>query len=282
MLELKTRPTVGSSQARVAFDGPYAGPYDDPQPRRLLLALVLLLVALAGVVVKDRQFWFGSEQSLLDSDGAAPAAAAKAAAKPVPAAVSLAKSAPAPAATKHTFASQASAQPQPAAAPAITATRTVLPPLDVEVVAGDKHSKIHPGSNTTKLKITNDEITNQESSAPLAVASNAAQRERIADAPQASYPLLAQHMNVQGSVVLQAIIGADGIIQDLHVVSGPAILSSAAQQAVREWRFKPVLQNGQPVETKARITVNFTIKVGENSQTTLAESRTEGIQVLSR
>jgi len=100
--------------------------------------------------------------------------------------------------------------------------------------------------------------------------------------PRASYPLLAQHMNVQGSVVLQAIIGADGIIQNLHVLSGPAILSSAAQQAVREWRFKPILQNGHPVESQAKITVNFTIKVADASSTSLAESRPESTQVLSR
>ena len=81
----------------------------------------------------------------------------------------------------------------------------------------------------------------------------------------ASYPMLAQHMNVQGSVVLQALISAEGIMQDLRVLSGPAILGSAAQQAVREWRFKPVVQNGQAVETKAKITVNFTIKVADNA-----------------
>ena len=83
--------------------------------------------------------------------------------------------------------------------------------------------------------------------------------------PPASYPLLAQHMNVQGSVVLQALIGADGVIQNLHVLSGPAILASAAEQAVREWRFKPIVQNGQAVESKAKITVNFTIKVADSS-----------------
>jgi hypothetical protein len=66
------------------------------------------------------------------------------------------------------------------------------------------------------------------------------------------------------------------------VVSGPAILASAAQDAVREWHFKPVLQNGSAVETKARITVNFTIKVADSSGTTLAETRTEGIRILSR
>jgi TonB family protein len=177
-------------------------------------------------------------------------------------------------ATRKLIAAQTSNQPQPAAASAVQ--RTVLPPLDVEVIAGDAHHRVHPGSNAAKLQITNQD------SSTLAAPTNASEREPVADAPQESYPLLAQHMNVQGSVVLQAVIGADGIIQTLHVVSGPAILASAAQQAVREWRFKPVMQNGSPVETKARITVNFTIKVGENTGTTLAQSRTEDIQILSR
>lgn len=276
MLELKTRP-VGASQAHVAqahiAEAHVA--FENPQPRRLLLALVLLLVALTGVVLKDRQFWFGNEQNLLDDDATTTTAAAKnptTLPKPVPAAVNQAKSAATHATRKQI--PTAIASTQPAAAPAVT--RAVLPPLDVEVIAGDAHHRVHPGSNAAKL-----EITNQESST-LTAPTNAAQREPVADAAQASYPLLAQHMNVQGSVVLQAVIGSDGVIQTLHVISGPAILSTAAQQAVREWRFKPVLQNGAPVETQARITVNFTIKVGENSGTTLAESRTEGIQILSR
>ena len=71
--------------------------------------------------------------------------------------------------------------------------------------------------------------------------------------------MLARQMKVQGSVVLQALIGKDGLIQDLRVLSGPGILSTAAQEAVRQWRFKPYLQNGQAVETEANITVNFTI-----------------------
>jgi protein TonB len=80
----------------------------------------------------------------------------------------------------------------------------------------------------------------------------------------ATYPLLGQHMRVQGSVVLQALVGTDGNIENLRVLSGPAILTAAAQQAVRQWRFKPYLQNGQPVETKARITVNFSIKIADD------------------
>jgi len=76
---------------------------------------------------------------------------------------------------------------------------------------------------------------------------------------QPEYPVLAKQMKVQGAVVLQALIGREGSIQDLHVVTGPAILAAAAQEAVRQWHFKPYLQNGQAVETEARITVNFTI-----------------------
>jgi TonB family protein len=278
MLELKPRPAVRTSQARLAVE--------NSQPRRLLLALLLLLVALAVVVGKDREFWFGSEQLALDSDGAQPAVASKTAAKSVPTTTTQSQSASALATKKQIPAAKISAEPKPTDAPAVTTTRTVLPPLDVEVVAGDTHSKIHPGSNAARV-----EITHPGSSAPaqytptFAAATNAAEREAMSTQAQPSsypLPLLAQHMNVQGSVILQALIGADGIIQDLRVLSGPAILSSAAQQAVREWHFKPVLQNGQPVETKARITVNFTIKVADNSTTTVAETRTEGILVVSR
>ena len=72
-------------------------------------------------------------------------------------------------------------------------------------------------------------------------------------------PLLAKQMKIQGAVVLQVLIGRDGNIQHLHVLSGPAILSAAAREAVKQWRFRPYLQSGQAVETEARITVNFTI-----------------------
>jgi protein TonB len=66
-------------------------------------------------------------------------------------------------------------------------------------------------------------------------------------------------MKVQGAVVLQALIGREGNIEDLRVLSGPAILSSAAMEAVKQWHFKPYFQGGRPVDTEARITVNFTI-----------------------
>lgn len=239
------------------------------QSRRLLLALVLLLGALAAILVKDRQFWFGSEQSTIEAD-VPESTITEPVAKP---AVKTALVAPAHPAKKQAS-SVANSAAKVSEIPPVTATRTVLPPLDVEVVAGDNHKKLHPGSNSTKLEITG--------AATVTPATNAAVREPIVDA-QPSYPLLAQHMNVQGSVVLQALIGTDGVVESLRVLSGPAILASAAQQAVREWRFRPIVQNGQAVESKATITVNFTIKVADNSaKTTLAESRAAETLIITR
>jgi len=258
MLDVRTRPMVGNAR---------------PQTGRLMLALVLLVVALVGVVLKDRQFWFGPDQTILDANDPVPSVATKPVTNPAPAPVQGHSAA---ASQKHTAAARTWAEPKPVEAPAVAVTRTVLPPMDVEVIAGDAHSKIHPGTNAAKVELSQPSRT-------LAAATNAAEREPIqAVRTSATYPLLAQHMNVQGSVVLQAVIGVDGIIQNLHVVSGPAILSAAAQQAVREWHFKPVVQNGQAVETKATITVNFTIKIADGSPDTVAEARSDEIQILSR
>ncbi|MBZ5685220.1 MAG: TonB family protein [Acidobacteriia bacterium] len=253
------------------------------QQSRLVIALVLLLVALAAVLIKDRQFWFGSESTIVDADyvqptaapQAVPAATTQAATQsPTKPAVTTTTPSAAHAAKKQVAAAGPSIQTKPADAPAVVSNRTVLPPLDVEVVAGDSHHKVHPGSNSKKLEITNPAASVARQAAPVAApATNAAERERLAEAIPPSYPPLAQHMNVQGSVVLEALIGADGYVQNLRKLSGPAILSTAAEQAVRGWKFKPVYQNGQAVETRATITVNFTIKVSDSvPNTTLAEN----------
>ncbi|HEY6372145.1 MAG TPA: TonB family protein [Candidatus Sulfotelmatobacter sp.] len=274
MSEFKTRAMVGNTQNRV--------PPANPQRRRLLLALVLLVVALVAVVLKDQQFWFGSDESTLETDGPAPAVASKTVATPAPVATTHAKSSTAKA---HIPSAKTAAEPKPADAPAVITNRTVLPPLDVEVIAGDAHSRIHPGTNAAKVELNHPAMVAPEQST-LATATNAAEHERMAveaTTSTAGYPALAQHMNVQGSVVLQAVIGTDGVIQNLRVLSGPAILSAAAQQAVREWRFKPVVQGGQPVETKAKITVNFTIKVADGAaNTTLADSRGSNDLIITR
>jgi TonB family protein len=274
MLEQNQRPTLGRTQGRNGVQ--------NRQPRRLMLALGILLIALIALLVKDRSFWFGSEETTIESDTPDSTGTAQARSKTASAKSAAAKKQ----ARKTTPQIEQQVAQQPESAPGLTMTRTVLPPLDVEVVAGDKHKRVHPGTNQTHVEIPN-------TPSALEPATNAAEREPIqnqaaaAPAPQANYsttyPLLSQHTNVQGSVVLQALISAEGNVQDLRVLSGPAILSAAAQQAVREWRFKPVVQNGQAVETKAKITVNFSIKVADNAaDNTLAESRASDVLIISR
>jgi TonB family protein len=261
------------------------------QNLRLLIALSLLLVALAVVLVKDREFWFGWNSPIEADAGsesvpkAAPAAvpAKSVAGKTVQATVTRAATAKIHNVSKTTAQPAVTASSTKDAAsttsPVVATNRVVLPPLDVEVVAGDTHRTVHPGSNATKVEIPGD--SNRVSAATASMASlpaNASERQRLSavSAPElrqtqtidTTLPLLGQHMKVQGSVVLQAVIGADGSIENLSVLSGPAVLATAAQQAVRQWRFKPYLQNGQPVETKTRITVNFSIRVADNPSTT--------------
>jgi protein TonB len=71
------------------------------------------------------------------------------------------------------------------------------------------------------------------------------------------YPTAAKNMHVSGSVVISALIASNGSIQSLKVVSGSPLLASAALTAVREWRYKPTLLNGTPVQVETLITVNF-------------------------
>ena len=76
------------------------------------------------------------------------------------------------------------------------------------------------------------------------------------------YPPLARQARIQGTVVLQAVIGKDGTVQNLHVLSGHPMLTQAAVDAVRQWRYKPYYLNGEPVEVDTQINVNFTLARG--------------------
>jgi periplasmic protein TonB len=76
---------------------------------------------------------------------------------------------------------------------------------------------------------------------------------------QPEYPALARIAHVSGTVRLRAIIGMDGRIRELEVLSGSSFLQAAAIAAVRGWRYRPTLLNGQAVEVETLITVNFVL-----------------------
>jgi protein TonB len=73
------------------------------------------------------------------------------------------------------------------------------------------------------------------------------------------YPTIAKEAHIQGTVVLQATISQNGLIQNLRVISGPPLLQQAAIDAVRSWRYKPYLLNGEPVEVETTINVVFNL-----------------------
>jgi TonB family protein len=280
---------------------------EDPKQRKLMMAaLCLLLLALGIVLWHDRDFWFpDTQETEVDQpDETSPIAKVAPARTPV----TVAKS-PLPARTRHRAVFEADTSsasvPDPPLDPVTITSRTVLPPLDVEVVAGDTHSTIRPGSSSVHVDLQpdtpeqtvpeqtiperttpaqpgpaqtvptqtvpdppiDDAGSNHERETAANLTSEAAERvqmsanasEIVVRPVRPNYPLLARQMKVQGSVILQALIGRDGIIQNLRVLSGPHILASAAQDAVRQWHFKPHLEGSEAVETEAKITVNFTI-----------------------
>jgi TonB family protein len=80
------------------------------------------------------------------------------------------------------------------------------------------------------------------------------------------YPEAAREQNIQGTVVLEVHIAADGGVQDVQVISGPPVLAEASTDAVKQWKFKPRMVKGSPVEMETRITLKFRLPQPKTSQ----------------
>jgi protein TonB len=110
------------------------------------------------------------------------------------------------------------------------------------------------------------------SSTPVAVPKVAApQRVRVSQGVsqgllvkkvQPTYPPLARQARIQGTVVLQAEISKDGTIENLRLISGHPMLAPAAIEAVKQWRYRPYMLNGEPVAVETTVMVNFTLSGG--------------------
>lgn len=85
------------------------------------------------------------------------------------------------------------------------------------------------------------------------------QAARLVNRVQPVYPPLARQTRISGTVKLHAIIGKDGSVQQLQVVSGHPLLVQSALDAVRQWRYQPTLLNGDPVEVDTEIDVIFSL-----------------------
>jgi protein TonB len=235
--------------------------------RRMMAALLVLTAALILVLIKDWRVLSPpppASAEIADSEVVPPPPTDKTIAPPSRVQPATAALAP----RKSPIQVHSKQSPEPPVV--ITTSRAVLPPLEVEVVAGNQRHTVDAGTDSVSVRM-------QEGLAPPPAAgtaqvadstvSNATERVQLSpDTAQVldrrvepAYPMLAKQMKVQGAVILEALIGKTGDIQDIQVLSGPAILSAAAREAVRQWRFKPHFEAGKPVDTEARITVNFTI-----------------------
>jgi protein TonB len=85
------------------------------------------------------------------------------------------------------------------------------------------------------------------------------QKANLINAPKPVYPPLARQARIQGTVKLNAVISKEGAIEQLTVVTGHPLLIPSALEAVKQWRYKPTLLNGEPVEVITQIDVNFTL-----------------------
>ncbi len=255
---------------------------EDRQRQRLILALILFLSAIGVVIYKTSTTVNAPQPTLEAVETPAVAAPAPASANETSPNVGGAQSdtvEPAPHAAPL-IGAKSHGKPKdsakdktasPTAIPPASVTRTVLPPLAVEVFAGGRPVPLQTKPTAAVHVDTSNGVQGRATSpgADTTAADTITKSGRVRISAEAlqvlshpvdpNYPLLAREMKVQGSVVLDALISRDGTIQALKIVSGPTILATAAMEAVRQWRFKPYLQAGQPVETEARITVNFTI-----------------------
>lgn len=171
------------------------------------------------------------------------------------------------------------AQQKPANQPDNTATKPAqvlsLPmpaPRDANAAKRDiaANEPIEPPSSIPGAlpNTAGNSLGNIAKDVPVAVPTLSAQKLRVSSGvaqaqithqvtPQ--YPADAMQSRVHGTVVLQAVIGKDGNVKNLKVVSGPSMLVKSATEAVKQWRYRPFTLNGEPVEADTQINVNFNL-----------------------
>jgi TonB family protein len=113
-------------------------------------------------------------------------------------------------------------------------------------------------TSTSARAVGSAEQTTKDPSVPLRVSSDTA-NSYLLHRVEPQYPEQAKLEHIEGPVILAIVIGTDGLVKNLSVVSGDLQLVNAATDAVRQWRFKPYILNGKTVDFETRVTVNFAL-----------------------
>jgi protein TonB len=151
-------------------------------------------------------------------------------------------------------------------------TEDALPPSNIGGVLGGVEGGIPGGTGVSGLGATSFapppppppppkvEVVKPKQEGPLKVGGNV-QSAKLIKHPSPVYPPIAKSARIQGTVVLQAIIGKDGTVQNLKMISATSpLLVANAMDAVKQWVYQPTLLNSEPVDVVTEITVNFTLQ----------------------
>lgn len=143
------------------------------------------------------------------------------------------------------------------APPVIAPESGIEPGFEKATIPGDGGLGTVPG--TVELGLPEALPPTPPPVAPVRVGGNIKPPAKIKDAsPQ--YPAIAQSARVQGIVIIEAVIGADGRVQDARILRSIPLLDDAALDAVRQWEYTPTLLNGLPVPVVMTVTVNFRLQ----------------------
>jgi TonB family protein len=250
-------------------------------PETLAVVALLLLVVVGSVLMVRRRHESAAAVAVVETKAPATSAA------PTPSATDgqpVTTTNPVASASKNPSETQAKPQDQNASTKSNSdtaqPTAVTTPPVQVlnipgeapktttaakkeEPGASDVAPPSLPGAMTSNMGPLVKEISANVpklAGQKLRVSSGVAQGQLLRQVtPQ--YPMQARQERVEGTVVLQAVIGKDGSVQKLSVVSGPSQLTKSAMDAVKQWRYRPFALNGEAVEADTQINVNF--KLGE-------------------
>jgi TonB family protein len=146
--------------------------------------------------------------------------------------------------------------------PASVRPKHHVPDLEIEnTLEGDSGLLIIEDTEVKGASTTSHDSGARSASAssPPAIIPERTALARIVDRIEPEYPDAAKAHHVQGSVVLDVLVGRDGRVQRLSVVRGHPRLADAATDAVRQWRFEPMIRNGRPASFKTNITLTFAL-----------------------
>lgn len=103
-------------------------------------------------------------------------------------------------------------------------------------------------------RISGSEVTSTQ---PAAQVPASVMEQLLTHKVEPVYPASARQANLQGTVLLDTLIGPDGTVVNVRAISGPEVLATAAAEAVRWWRFQPYQVNGQPTQVETTVAVEF-------------------------